>query len=285
MSRPIRLFHLSDIHFGYEDKQVLDWVEACIQDERPDVIAITGDLTMRARHGEFEAACEWIQALDRPVTVEVGNHDLPYFNLFERFINPYRRYHAIENLIEREIDLPGLAIVPLRTTARAQARWPWVDGWITSEALGETLAAIDELPEGTRVIVTAHHPLPEHSERGKRLTRGGDEAMAELASRGVMAVLSGHIHDPFDLVAETRCGPLHMIGAGTLSRRIRSTPASFNALAIDGSRIEVTVRNLEHVPTPDMLIDEVAEDALPPREEGLPVAPVHKIPDKDPPVS
>lgn len=262
--RPIRLFHLSDIHFGLEDARALEWVRTCIETEQPDAVAITGDLTMRARHREYEAAVEWIASLGIPVTVEVGNHDLPYFNLFERLTNPYRRFHGIKGLIECEIDLPGLAIVSLRTTARIQGRWPWVDGWVTREAMQETFDAIAALPDGTRVLVAAHHPLPERSEGGKRLTRGGAEAMRTLAARGVLAVLSGHIHDPFDLVAETSEGPLRMIGAGTLSRRIRTTPPSFNEIVITGNDIHVEARNLAHVATADMLVDKVPEDAEPP---------------------
>ncbi len=284
MTRPFHLFHLSDIHFGLEDRRALDWVRQAIATERPDAVMITGDLTMRARHHEFAAAIDWINGLQVPVTVEAGNHDLPYFNLFERFTDPYRRFRGIKGLLEREIDLPGLAIVPLRTTVRVQGRWPWVDGWITQDALRETLGAVDALPEGMRVLVTAHHPLPERSERGKLLTRGGDEALAELARRNVLAILSGHIHDPFDLVEDTPCGPVRMIGAGTLSQRIRSTPASFNEIVIAGNEVTVTARNLEHVPTRSMMLDEVAEDALPPREPGEPVAPIHRIPDVDPPV-
>lgn len=282
------IFHLSDLHFGLEDRQALSWVERAIASERPDAVAITGDLTMRARHREYSAACDWIGRLAPPVTVEVGNHDMPYFNLFERFTDPYRRYRAIEAMVEREIDLPGLAIVPLKTTARAQWRFPWSNGWITRDALAETLAAIDALPPGTRVIVAAHHPLVERAAsargRGKLLTRGGDAAMAQLAARGVLAVLSGHIHDPFDMVRQTASGPLRLIGAGTLSRRIRSTPPSFNRIVIDGTEITVEARNLERVPTADMLIDAVPEDAMPPREAGEPVAPVHRVPPEDPPV-
>ncbi len=284
MATPIRLFHLSDIHFGLEDTSALEWARQCIALEQPAAVAITGDLTMRARHREFAAACDWIGALGAPVTVEVGNHDMPYFNLYERFTDPYRRFRAIETLVEREIDLPGLAIVPLKTVARAQWRFPWSNGWITAEALCETLAAIDALPAGTRVIVTAHHPLTERRHDGKLLTRGGNGALEALAQRGVLAVLSGHIHDAFDIVSQTAKGPLRMIGAGTLSRRIRSTPPSFNELVIDGREIAVTVRNLEHVPTRAMQIGEVPEDAMPPREPGEPVAPVGRVPAEDPPV-
>ena len=83
---------------------------------------------------------------------------------------------------------------------------------------------------------------------------------------------------------ETAAGPIRMIGAGTLSRRIRSTPPSFNDLTIQGAAIDVRVRNLDHVPTPDMQIDDVPPDALPPREPGEPVAPVAAVPKVDPPV-
>lgn len=279
-----RLFHISDIHFGLEDRRALDWVAQCIARERPDAVAITGDLTMRARHREFAAACHWIQSLDVPVTVEVGNHDLPYFNLIERFTDPYRRFRSIEGVLERELPIPGAKIVPLKTTARAQLRLNWSKGTVGNAALGQTLAAIDALPSGTRAIVACHHPLVEAGTRGKALTRGGNRALAELARRGVLAVLSGHVHDPFDLIHPTPNGPVRMIGAGTLSQRVRSTPPSFNELTIDGERIEVRVRNLEQVATRDMMIEDVPENALPPRADGEPVAPVAAVPPVDPPV-
>ncbi|KHS46872.1 MULTISPECIES: metallophosphoesterase [Novosphingobium] len=279
-----RLFHISDIHFGLEDRRALDWVAQCIAREKPDAVAITGDLTMRARHREFTAACHWIQALDVPVTVEVGNHDLPYFNLIERFIDPYRRFRSIEGVLERELPIPGAKIVPLKTTARAQFRLNWSKGTVGKAALAQTLAAIDALPPGTRAIVACHHPLVEAGTRGKALTRGGNHALAELARRNVLAVLSGHVHDAFDLIHPTANGPVRMIGAGTLSQRVRSTPPSFNELTLDGDNITVRVRNLEHVPTRDMLIDDVPENALPPRTEGEPVAPVAAVPAVDPPV-
>lgn len=280
----VLLFHLSDIHFGLEDNRALDWVKQEIAEQAPDAVAITGDLTMRARTREFDAACHWIKSLDVPVTVEVGNHDLPYFNLAERFFDPYRRIRGIEDRIEREIDLPGLAIVPLKTAVRAQPRFNWSKGWVSGRALEKCLAAIDALPEGVQALVACHHPLREVGTAGTALTRGGSKALAELARRPVLAVLSGHVHDAFDIVEETPAGPVRMIGAGTLSKRTRSTPPSFNELTWDGTTLGVRVRNLEDVRTRDMQIDDVPEDARPPREPGEPVAPVRQIPRTDPPV-
>jgi 3',5'-cyclic AMP phosphodiesterase CpdA len=279
-----RLFHISDLHFGLEDRAALAWFKECVRREQPDAVLITGDLTMRARSREFSAACDWIGGLDVPVTVEVGNHDLPYFNPIARFFYPYRRIRGIERLVERELELANVAVIPLKTTARAQWRIDWSKGWVTAKALAKTLAAIDALPPGTTVLVTAHHPLVEAGTRGRALTRGGARALEALAARGVAAVLTGHVHDAFDLTASTAAGPIRMIGAGTLSQRIRSTPPSFNELRVKEGEIAVRVRNVEAVPTPDMQIANVPADALPPREPGEPVAPIDAVPPVDPPV-
>lgn len=284
MAEPLTLFHISDIHFGLENNRALDWVKAEVAARKPAAVAITGDITMRARTREFEAAKEWILSLEAPVTLEVGNHDLPYFNLLERFFRPYAKFYGVEHTVERELTLPGLAIVPLRTTARAQPRFNWSKGWITGASLARCLAAIDALPPGTRAIVTAHHPLREVGTKGTALTRNGAKALAELAKRPVTAVLSGHVHDAFDIVEETANGPVRMIGAGTLSQRIRSTPPSFNEITWDGAKLCVEVRNLAELPTPSMQIDDVPENALPPREPGEPVAPANQVPRVDPPV-
>ena len=278
------LFHLSDIHFGLEDNRALDWVKQEIAEKRPDAVAVTGDLTMRARHREFSAATHWINSLDVPVTLEIGNHDMPYFNLVERFVSPYARFRGVEDKLEREIDLPGLAIVPLKTAVRAQPRLNWSKGWVTDTALEKCLSAIDGLAEGTQVLVTVHHPLREVGTQGTALTKHGQKALEELSKRPVLAVLSGHVHDAFDIMEQTIHGAVRMIGAGTLSQRVRSTPPSFNEIVWDGSSLEVCVRNLDDVETRDMQITDVPPDALPPREPGDPVAPVNQVPRTDPPV-
>lgn len=267
--KPLVLFHISDLHFGREDAAALAWVRDAIAAERPDAVLVTGDLTMRARHREFRAACAWIAELGVPVTVEIGNHDLPYFNLVERFLQPYRRYRAIEKLLERELDFPGFAVVPLKTTTRAQPRWPWVEGWVRPGALQHTLDAIDALPPGTRVLVTAHHPLLERAPDGRRLTINGERAMAALAGKKVAAVLSGHVHDPFDLVRETAAGPLRLIGAGTLSHRLRTSPPSYNRIEIDGQEIRVTARSPDRQPTVQVQVDTVPTGPLPDEPPSL----------------
>lgn len=240
----VTLFHTSDLHFGAEDRAALDWFAGLVAAERPSAVIVTGDLTMRARHHEFAAAGEWLTALDAPVTVEVGNHDLPYFNPYERFTDPYRRYGRMAGLVEREIDLPGLHIVPLRTTSRAQWRLDWSKGTVREKSLHAALHAIDHAPPDRMILVAAHHPLVEVGTHGKALTHGGQRALHALTRAGVTAVLSGHVHDPFDLVQDSAFGTIRMIGAGTLSERLRTTPPSFNMLTLSKGQLDVTVRSM-----------------------------------------
>jgi 3',5'-cyclic AMP phosphodiesterase CpdA len=83
-----RLFHISDVHFGVEDHAALDAVARAVAEERPDAVVCTGDLTQRAKHSEYARAAEWFAALGVPVVLEPGNHDMPYYNPWERFTDP-----------------------------------------------------------------------------------------------------------------------------------------------------------------------------------------------------
>jgi 3',5'-cyclic AMP phosphodiesterase CpdA len=236
-----RLFHASDLHFGAEDHAALDWFASRVHDERPDALIITGDLTMRARRREFAAAAEWLSALNVPLTIEIGNHDMPYFNLFERFTDPYKRYRKMTASIERPINLPGVAIIPLCTTAPAQMRLNWSKGIVRKQALEKAVIQAAATPPGTIKLVAAHHPLRETGTSGTALTHGGNRALEALAQAGVEAVLSGHVHDPFDIIHTTGTQHIRMVGAGTLSERVRTTRPSFNALTIADGTLGVEV--------------------------------------------
>ncbi|MES2097698.1 MAG: metallophosphoesterase [Pseudomonadota bacterium] len=239
-----RLFHVSDVHFGREDKAAVIWFGELVSAEQPDAIVMTGDLTMRARSHEFAAALAWLQSLGRPVTVEVGNHDLPYFNPFDRIFRPYRRYHGVEALVEKPLDLPGVAIVPLVTTARAQWRLNWANGHVSTRELQKTLALVEAAPKDSTVLIACHHPLVGRETGMASHTRRGDAAFEALAQAGVTAVLSGHVHDAFDIERRVGDASIRMIGAGTLSERTRSTLPSFNEIRIENGRFDVLSREM-----------------------------------------
>lgn len=236
----VRLFHVSDLHFGTEDRAALAWFAAAVAAESPDAVIMTGDLTAAARRREFAAACRYLAGLGVPVTVELGNHDMPVFNLWERFTDPYRRFDRLERAVERPMALPGVSIVPLRTATRAQLRRNWAEGIVRPHRLAESVAQLDAAPVANFKIVACHHPLTGRARR--HATRGGLAALAVLADHGADAVLSGHTHEPFDTLWD---GSVRLIGAGTLSERIRLSRPSFNILTIDGNKLEVAAQTME----------------------------------------
>lgn len=254
----MKLFHCSDVHFGAEDPAAIAWFAERVAEEKPDAVIMTGDLTMRALRTEFDQGGKWLRSLGVPVTVEVGNHDLPYYSdPLRRLFSPYSRYAAAEKLIERPLTLGGITVVPLKTTARAQWRLNWSKGYVSDHALDKALALVRAAPAGNLIFVAAHHPLIEAGTQGTADTRGGRRALEALADAGTHAVLSGHVHDPFDVPYRRGDWTVRLIGAGTLSKRVRASPPAFNEIRIDGNRFETLSRSLS--PEPKYAIGETME--------------------------
>ncbi|MES2305728.1 MAG: metallophosphoesterase [Gemmatimonadota bacterium] len=81
MSR-VSILQCSDLHFGHDcDLHQVAGIEALASDLAPTAVAIAGDLTQRARHGEFQRALVFVQAMRRlaPTLVVPGNHDVQWW--------------------------------------------------------------------------------------------------------------------------------------------------------------------------------------------------------------
>ncbi len=227
-----RLFHISDVHFGVEDRGALASVAKAVADERPDAVVCTGDITQRAKHSEYAAAAEWFEHLGVPVILEPGNHDMPYYNMFERFTDPYGRFRRLNDQVGTTLESDDVVLVSLKTTVRAQSRFPWSNGVVTDAALAAALERLSQLRDDPRhILVTGHHPLLGPQGKGANPTIGGDRAFAAIASAGADAMLTGHVHTPFDEVRESAGSSARMIGAGTLSTRLRhGAPPSYRVI-------------------------------------------------------
>jgi 3',5'-cyclic AMP phosphodiesterase CpdA len=240
MTGPTRLFHVSDLHFGQEDRAALDWFAAEVARERPAGVICTGDLTMRGTAREFARAAEWLGALDVPVSIEPGNHDVPYYWYpLHRMFRPYARFHALRDAVGARIETPDFAVVPLKTIARAQFRLNWSKGRVSAADLAATLAGLAGQSGKALRLVACHHPLVDAGTKSSGSSRGGRRALEALAAAGADAVLSGHVHDAFDLEVAAGGRLIRIIGAGTLSQRLRATPPSYNRIEANSGKLTV----------------------------------------------
>lgn len=236
------LFHISDLHFGAEDRAALDWFRQEVAQEKPDAVICTGDLTMRGTVREFDAAGDYLLGLGVPVSIEPGNHDMPYYwEMVSRLRRPFARFEALRARAHSDLVLGDVTLASLPTVTPAQWRINWSKGYVKQPALNAALRLL-EGAQGLK-LAACHHPLVDADTHGTGSTRGGRRALAALAGAGVTAVLSGHVHDPFDLNLETENGPIRIIGAGTLSERTRATLPSYNRLDYTPETgLNVTVR-------------------------------------------
>ena len=88
----IRLAHLSDIHFGGENKAAVAAAGERIRAGSFDLTIVSGDLTRYAETPEFEAAAAWLRDLPQPQLVTPGNHAAPSRAWAERLFAPFRRF-------------------------------------------------------------------------------------------------------------------------------------------------------------------------------------------------
>jgi 3',5'-cyclic AMP phosphodiesterase CpdA len=225
------LFHVSDLHFGYEDREALDWFMAEVERERPAAVLCTGDLTMRGTPREFAQARAWLKQIPVPLLLEPGNHDVPYYWYpVARAFWPWKQYTALQAAVRRGTVPDDIAVVSLGTVAAAQWRLNWSKGRVRQGELDTALGALERQRSKQLRLVTCHHPLVDADTKSTGSTRGGKRALAALARAGADAVLSGHVHDAFDLTVDADGLPIRLIGAGTLSKRLRRTAPGYNRL-------------------------------------------------------
>ncbi|MES2561138.1 MAG: metallophosphoesterase, partial [Pseudomonadota bacterium] len=106
--------HLSDLHFGRIEHSLLEPLRRAVIGLAPDVVVISGDLTQRAKPHEFREARSYLDTLPSPQIVVPGNHDVPLYNVFQRFFTPlkkFRRYICADhepNYIDNEVAIVGI---------------------------------------------------------------------------------------------------------------------------------------------------------------------------------
>ena len=237
----LRIAHLSDIHFGAENRPAVEASVAAVAGFAPTVTMVTGDLTLNGLPQEFRAARQWLDLLPAARIVTPGNHDTPYWNLILRALTPFNRYRRyIGEPNEAAFDAPGLAARTLNSARGGQPRIDWSKGALAID----DLKAIDwGSAEGRALrVFGCHHPLidlPSAPVTGG--VRRGDQAAAYLAATGVELVLTGHVHVPFALPLQEAGHVGYAIGAGTLSLRTRGVPASFSTIVAERDSFQVQV--------------------------------------------
>jgi len=236
------IVHLSDLHFGRVDQDLLRPLQELVTRLAPDVVVVSGDLTQRAKTEEFKAARAWLDTLPGPQIVVPGNHDIPLYNVASRFLTPLRKYTRYVTLdlapeyIDDEIAVLGI------NTARSLT---FKDGRVNREQLAQMRQRMQSVgPQHTRIIVT-HHPfdLPDTFDKDDLVDRA-PIAMQAFSECGVDVLLAGHLHASHAGNSAQRYKiegyAALVVQAGTAtSTRGRGESNSFNVLRVNPDDVQV----------------------------------------------
>ncbi|HEV7681903.1 MAG TPA: metallophosphoesterase [Pyrinomonadaceae bacterium] len=236
------IVHLSDLHFGRVNAQVVTPLVDAITRINPDLVAVSGDLTQRARSHQFAEARAFLDRLPKPQLIVPGNHDVPLHNVFARFAQPltkYRRY--ITSDLRPFYHDEEIAVLGVNTARSLTIK----NGRINKGQLAWMRERLSELDPAVVRIVVTHHPfdLPEgHDERD--LIGRARMAMEVLAKCGADLFLAGHLHVSQTTHSATRYRikghSALVVQAGTAaSDRGRGEENSFNVVRVDRPNITV----------------------------------------------
>src|SRR5437764_8874292 len=154
-----RLLHLSDLHFGAHDEDLVEAVERKADELKPDLAVISGDFTQRARTEQFRQACEFLDGLrerGHEVLGVPGNHDVPLYDVLRRFLSPLTRYRRyIDDSLCPFIELPGVSVLGINTARSLTFK----DGRISEEQVEFIRETFARAPRDAMRILVTHHPL------------------------------------------------------------------------------------------------------------------------------
>jgi 3',5'-cyclic AMP phosphodiesterase CpdA len=296
MSDTLTLAHLSDIHlspvrgFGLRHLNVkrglgfLNWqhkrrlvhraasLDLVVEDlkvQKPEHIAVTGDLINLGLPAEYEAARAWLERLGSPQTVTVvpGNHDIythlhdhPGVDLWSAFMQPDA---CGEKLVAQSAPPRGadgfpfarrVGPVALICLNSAEKTPPFVAAGRVGE---QQMAVLADLLERThregliRVVLIHHPPLPGQAPP-RRALRDAAELERVLATHGAELVLHGHNHRDSHVDFAWAKGRIPVVGvaSGSAGRVHKDEPLGrYNLLHItrtdQGVHIECTTRGLD----------------------------------------
>jgi 3',5'-cyclic AMP phosphodiesterase CpdA len=225
-----RIALLADLHFGSVPAGLAELLRLELVRAAPDIIVVAGDLTMRSRTREFSQSKAWLESLPAPLMLLPGNHDLPVWNVFERFANPFARYaKATGAPLMPVFEDAGCFILGLNTTASWHPHFQWQEGIARR---GDVIAAqklLAAAPADKLRIVATHHPLFKVASLPRaRPVRRFEQALDMLANENVEVLMHGHLHQQYALCCRHGHTQFLTIGAPTaLSSRVRGEPNGY----------------------------------------------------------
>jgi 3',5'-cyclic AMP phosphodiesterase CpdA len=249
VSSLVTLIHISDLHFGgFADLAQIEALEEFLPTLRATALVVSGDLSQRARHGEFQAAHVFMHRLrmQMPAIVVPGNHDIEWWKSPLSLLGEnrkYAKYLKYYGELRPVLEVPGAILagaVSAYGVAFGSLTWNLRDvavkghlpKWETNR-IKKVFAAAP--PDLARVLVVHHNVLAGGT--GRMGLANWRSAHKRLLATGADVILCGHDHHESAGQIE---GGVAVSTSGTHSYRQRGgRPSVFNLVTVDPQSVHI----------------------------------------------
>ena len=242
--------HISDLHFGrIAHPSVVEALTTEINEDEVDLVALSGDLTQRARPAEYEAARGMLDAIGPPTLVVAGNHDVyPWWRPLKRLRTPLERYRRyVTDDLAPTFETDAVAVLGLNSPYGASIKGGRIKA-ADREALRDYFR---DVPADRFKVLVVHHqlhpttigPISPHP-----VARHAQKTLDVAAEAGVDLILCGHLHIPAITPLEIIPGEPRIVIASagtTTSNRYRQPtgPINFyNVITVESGAFSVEER-------------------------------------------
>jgi 3',5'-cyclic AMP phosphodiesterase CpdA len=245
----VTIAHLSDLHFGgYADLRQIEALEEFIPTLNPTAIAVSGDLSQRARHGEFQAARVFLHrmGLKIPTLVVPGNHDIEWWKSPLGVLGENRKYAKYLRYypeLRPMLEVPGAILAgALSSYGVAFGSLTWnlrdlaVKGHLPRSEIRRVEKIFAAIPPAVAKVLVVHHNVLAGGTGRMGLARWRS-AHKRLLTTGADVILCGHDHHEGAGQIE---GSLAVSTSGTHSYRQRGgRPSVFNLVTLDEQSVHI----------------------------------------------
>ena len=229
------IVHISDLHVSgsnsFNDEVFLEFVSQ-INDLKPDMVIVTGDITDHGYYSEFKKAKEYLAMFKSPLYAIPGNHDSRNvgYETFEEMIGE-RSW-----VLEKNNDLTVIGIdssePDLNNGHIGRPQQSWMENELNKS-----------LENSNFSIVAMHHhviPIPKTGRERNVLSDAGD-ILQSLIDHNVNMVICGHKHVPHFWRMENTL----FVNAGSFSSiKLRGKDKnSYNTYRISENYVDVILNN------------------------------------------
>lgn len=239
----MKIIHLSDPHFGAMDPLVAEAFFRKVEAAEPDLVVLSGDLTMRARRRELKSARDFFDRLPSPKIVIPGNHDIPLINQpFDRFFRSFKRYQeTFGEELEPELVCNGAHVVCLNSTRAFGFHADWSEGRLSRSQLAAIPRRFSAVPDSRLKILVLHHPLLELQIKGREVVKPLKALLAAIEEAKVDIVMCGHFHrSQIHATGITDAWRAVISQAPTVcSTRLQGEPQGFHEIHFSGQEMNI----------------------------------------------